>query len=212
MRNIRLFIAIFISALLLQSCSVSYLQLRNELRENPSSAYSQPCNVKYSIYIEGHKKRVDAGDVGWRHRDSLHEDRLQERIATIQKIHDDWLQKYIEPTQEIISKKGCVANYVEHEEEANLKIRIVASGFRLLHTAPQDWLTGLSFGLIPSWKIEKDGYKFYFENASMKREHSYSVDKKTFAHLILFPIFWVTFITLDEMDVYKKALINFLES
>jgi hypothetical protein len=211
MRNIRLLVAVFISALLLQSCSVSYLQLRNELRENPSSAYGQPCNVKYSIFIEGHKKRVDVGDVGWRQRDSLHEDRPQERIAAIQKILDDRLQKYIEPTQEIISKKGCAANYIEHEEEANLKIRIVASGFGL-HTAPQDWLTGLSFGLIPSWKTQKDGYKYYFENVSMKREHSYSVDKKTFAHLILFPIFWVTFITLDEMDVYKKALINFLGS
>lgn len=192
MKNTRMLVAIFIAALLLQACSVSYLQLRNELKEKPSPAYVQPCNGKFFISIEGYRKRADVGKM---YLDPIYEDRLQE---------------YIKATQKIIGEKRCAVNYVEHEEEANLKIRIVKSGYR--GAAPQDWLTGLSFGLIPSWKTEEDAYNYFFESVSIKREYRYSVDQKTFAHLILFPIFWVTFITLDDMADYKKALTNFLEN
>ncbi len=195
MKNTRRWVAVFISALLLQACSVSYLQLRNELKENPSSGYGQPCNVKYSIFIEGYRKRADAGNAAWMYLDSFHEDRLQE---------------YIKTTEEIIRGKRCIANYVGSEEDADLKIRIVKSGYR--GAAPQDWLTGLSLGLIPSWKTEEDVYKYSFVSVSMKRGHGYSVDRKTFAHLVLFPIFWITFITSDDIADYKKALTNFLEN
>jgi len=195
MKNTRTWVAVFISALLLQACSVSYLQLRNELKENPSSGYGQPCNVKYSIFIEGYRKRADAGNAAWMYLDSFHEDRLQE---------------YIKTTEEIIRGKRCIANYVGSEEDADLKIRIVNSGYR--GAAPQDWLTGLSLGLIPSWKTEEDVYKYSFVSVSTKRGHSYSVDRKTFAHLVLFPIFWITFITSDDIADYKKALANFLEN
>jgi len=125
-------------------------------------------------------------------------------------FHEDRLQEYIKTTEEIIRGKRCIANYVGSEEDADLKIRIVKSGYR--GAAPQDWLTGLSLGLIPSWKTEEDVYKYSFVSVSMKRGHGYSVDRKTFAHLVLFPIFWITFITSDDIADYKKALTNFLEN
>jgi hypothetical protein len=37
------------------------------------------------------------------------------------------------------------------------------------------------------------------------------VDTKSYNHLILFPVFWINFFTLDERRVYKDALTNFLE-
>jgi hypothetical protein len=211
MENTRRWVAVFISALLLQACSVSYLQLGNELTENTSSAYGQPCNVKYSIsvggskkqFIEEVKKRADAGDARFRLDSSYYKNRLKEYAEST--------QRYIETTQNILNEKRCIANYVEHEEEANLQIRIVEqSGYR--GAAAQDWLTGLSLGLIPSWKTEEDVYKYSFVSVSMKTGHSYSVDRKTFAHLVLFPIFWITFITSDDIADYKKALTNFLEN
>jgi len=195
MSNARMLGAILISALILQSCSVSYLELKNELKENAlsGSGYGQPCDIRFYIKLTGYRVRAKPGPPTWMYLDSFHEDRLRE---------------YIVATQQLVRNKGCTASYVEHEEEANLRIQIAR--LRVGGTAPQDYLTGLSFGLIPSWKTVEGAREFSFENVSEKKKHYYTVDQKTFAHLILFPIFWVTFLTLDDMSKYENALTNFL--
>lgn len=178
--------------LLLQACSVSYLQLRNEIACNAPPKYTKPCNIKYFISLDGYARRANVGKI---YLDKTYEERIQD---------------YINSTQEIIDNKICRASHVEREEESNLKIRIVRSGYR--GDAPQDWLTGLSFGLIPSWKTDRDVYEYHFEDVNQKIVQHYYVDQKTFAHLILFPISWITFIMLDDMADYKKSLTSFLEA
>jgi len=119
------------------------------------------------------------------------------------------LQSYYESTKEIFNKIGCSANYVENEKAANFKIKVVR--YKHLSALPQEWLTGLSFGLIPSWGTRENEYQYTFENVNKNKANTYYVDKHSFNHIILFPIFWVSFFTIDEDKVYKEALTNFIE-
>ena len=194
MNNKSKLVIVILSSLLLQSCSILFLKLRNKLSSSSYSSYGKPCEVKFSIYLEGYKRRPTNSSFAWLHLDPYYEDRLQE---------------YIDTTIEIFREKNCTAEHVEYGKE-NLKIRIVKAGFR--RAAPQDYLTGLSLGLIPSWKTDLDEYKFYFDNVSVKRHVNYSVDMKTYAHLVFFPVFLVTFFTLNEMPYYENAMRNFIEN
>jgi hypothetical protein len=181
MRNTRRWMAVFIATSMLLSCGISYYQVRNKLSGNSSQGYDEACDIKYFISIE-------MPEVAWARKHK---------------------NKYIESTQEIFDKKRCAARRVDHEEDANFKIRIAIS--YQINALPQEWLTGLSFGLIPSWGTRPGVLKYTFGNMGTKQGHTYFIDEKSYGHILLFPISWITFITLDEMDVYKKTLTNFLE-
>ena len=103
----------------------------------------------------------------------------------------------------------CNATYVEKDDDATLEIHI--KHLSQLSALPQEWLTGLSFGLIPSWGTRESEYTYSFKEKSTGKSHTYMVDSKSYNHLILFPVFWVSFFTLNEKRVYKNALTNFLE-
>ena len=190
MESARKCVVVFVAALLLSSCSVSHYQIRDRL-SNASKEHGEPCDIKYSLDITGSTQPT------WGPRESK-EDELRKLRS-----------KYIESTQEVLNKKGCTTTYVQTEGEANFKIRVERSPY--FRTLPQDWLTGLSFGLIPSWGTLPGQYIYTFEDTKTKKQHNYHIDKKSYAHLILFPVFWVTFITSDEFSVYEKALTNFIE-
>lgn len=186
MRNTRRWMAVFVfiaTSMLLQSCWVMYYQVRNTLSSDPSREYSETCDI--TTYF-----------------------------ISIKMPESTWSQKYkneyIEATQELFDKKLCVARRVDREEDANFKIRIAIS--YQIGESPQAWLTGLSFGLIPSWGTSPGVFEYTFENMSTKQGHTYFIDRKDYSGILFFPIFWVNFITLDEIDVYKKTLTNFIES
>ena len=77
---------------------------------------------------------------------------------------------------------------------------------------PQEWLTGLTCGAIPSWGTRYGEFKYRFENTPRQTSHTYFVDRPAFNHIIVFPVFWVSFFWPDEIDLYKKALANFLDN
>lgn len=191
MESTRKCLVVFIAALLLSSCTVAHYQIRNRLSD-ASQKLGEPGDIKYSHDIKSGSITNTFG---------------------IRKTKEDELQKlrskYIESTKEVLNKKGYAATYVKTEGEANFKVRVE----RLLNISalPQEWLTGLSFGLIPSWGTRPSQYIYTFEDTKTKKKYTYYIDQKSYNHLILFPVSWITFIMLYEFNIYEKALINFIE-
>lgn len=181
---------IVLSTFSLQSCTITYYDLRNELEGagKPKSS----CEIKYSVSLASGRYTNTFG---------LHE--TEKERAQKEK------ERYVADTRDVLTTKGCNVAYVEHDEEATLQIRVEHVAY--VSALPQEWLTGLSFGLIPSWGTRKSEYTYAFDDKSSGKSHSYTVDSKSYNHLVLFPVFWITFFTLDESRVFKDALNNFLE-
>ena len=181
-----------LAALALQSCSIWRFELRNKL-ENAGPGRPS-CEVRYSISVASAEKNQ-----------SVDGRKAQERL--LRKARD----KYVADTGDVLREKGCRAAYVEHNDEATLEIRI--EHLSRPHTLPQEWLTGLSFGLIPSWSTRKGEHAYSFTDKASGTSHRYTVDAKGYNHLILAPLFpiWVFRLDKDIRSVYKDALKNFLE-
>ena len=178
------------SVLALQGCTIAYFDLRNEL--DSSSTSRATCDVKYSINFASGSYTNTFG--------------LREAEKERLQVERD---KYIADTRDVLSSKGRKATYVEKEDDATLEIHI--KHLAQISALPQEWLTGLSLGLIPSWGTRKSEYTYSFKEKPTGKSHTYMVDTKSYNHLILFPVFWISFFTLDENRVYKNALTNFLE-
>ncbi len=119
---------------------------------------------------------------------------------------DELKNAYIESTKRVLSNTGRSAVFTENESEANLKIRIEHT----LYTSalPQEWLTGLSVGLIPSWGTRPNQYAYTFKDTETKHEQSYSVDITTYNHLFLWP--WIAS-SSEKFCVYEKTLTEYLD-
>lgn len=117
--------------------------------------------------------------------------------------------KYINSTEKVLHKAGCSATQASSREKANFLIDVEIAPFR---TLPQEWLTGLSYGQIPSWGTRPDVYTYTFYDIENSSSHEYSIDNVSFNHIALFPVFWVTFLIADEYKDYESALKNFIEN
>jgi len=191
MESARKCVVVFTAALLLSSCTVAHYEIRNGVT-NASQEHGEPCDIKYSLYISSGSRTNTFGV-----RESK-EDQLEKLKS-----------KYIESTNEVLNKRGCTATYIITEEDANFKVRV--ERLLTISALPQEWLTGLSFGLIPSWGTRRSEYIYTFEDTKIKKKHNYYIDEKSYNHLILFPVSLVIFVTLDEFNVYETALTNFVE-
>jgi hypothetical protein len=116
--------------------------------------------------------------------------------------------EYCKSAQKVFDQEKIAAMCTTNKEEATFLVNIKATPFR--SALPQEYLTGLSFGLIPSWGTRYDEYTYTFEKVGEKKAHSYYVHSKSYNHLILFPIFWIDFIIYDESKAYEKSLRNYL--
>src|SRR5256885_3429976 len=174
----------------LQSCTIAYYDLRNELEGDAKPKSS--CAFKYSVILTSGRY---TNTFGVRETEK---ERLQKEK-----------ERYVADTRDVLIAKRCDVLYVERDEDATLQVRVEHLAY--ISALPQEWLTGLSFGLIPSWGTRTSEYNYSFNNKSSGKSHSYTVDTKSYNHLILFPVFWINVFTLDESRVYKDALNNFLE-
>lgn len=192
MKTVGKCLAALIISLLLQSCTIMYLDVRNNLTPGTAAERNESCNVNYSLSLSSvsHTNTYGVRDTD---KDEL------------QKLRN----QYTESTKEIFSKKGCTTNYVENEKDANFKIRVVR--YRHLSALPQEYLAGLTLFIIPAWGTKEGEYQYTFENVSTKKSHTYYVDQHQITQMFLFPVFWISFITMDEDKVYKEALTNFIE-
>jgi hypothetical protein len=179
-------------SLVLQSCTIAHYQIANKLHTHAGIKSKNSCNISYHISIDTNPRQ----------------------FTRKPQYNDDQLKKdnevYVQSTEKVFTDHGCAVQKVEIAEEADFKIEITQSP--LWSALPQEWLTGLSFGAIPSWGTREREYTFGFNDIKLKKEHIYVIDNKSYNHIILFPVFWITFVTLDKGDVYAEALSNFLEN
>ena len=175
--------------LILQGCTVAYYKTDDELNSPMASINHGKCNIKYLLSINAPKDRYRFGK--------------RELVKNVE-------SKYINSTEKVLNEAGCYATQASSREEANFMINVRVSPFR--GSLPQEWLTGLSYGAIPSWGTRPNVYTYTFSNIENGSSHEYSIDNVSFNHLVLFPVFWVTYFTLDENKEYENALENFIEN
>lgn len=76
----------------------------------------------------------------------------------------------------------------------------------------QDYLTGLSLGLIPSWCTRTNLFKFDFilnKDQRFCRQKTYSINSTSFLHLTMIP-FALFNMDNQPLTLYQAALIDFL--
>ena len=176
----------------LQGCTVAYYKTDDNLNKSAKSVMPANCEITYSLEINAEQRQLTTG--------------VTEK--------DEWVVKaqpqYVASTNKVFKQHGCIAKFEADSDKSDFVAKITISPYR--SALGQEWLTGLSFGLIPSWGIRSSEYTYKFTNRVNSGHHSYSIDNVSFNHLILFPFFWVTFFTLDEQRAYENALSNFIEN
>ena len=177
-------------ALFLSGCTIVTYELRDELPENSSVA---PCDITFTLDLQSGS-----------HTNSFGANPHQ--VEALKELQ----QSYITSTTKTLSELGCISNQASNSSEANFSVNV--SRQLQLSALPQEWLTGLSLGLIPSWGTKQGQYVFTFTNNDSGQTYSYKIDQNNYNHIVLFPVFWVTFFTADEQGAYKRALTNFIKS
>lgn len=182
---------------LLQSCTIRHYSLQNKI-------INQPCNsenledilegdtIAYSIKIDGRKY--------FRTRISAYSK------EQMNKLEDD----YTKATSKVLSEKHFKAIEVTDGVKPNLSISIMIVPH--VGAVAEEYITGLSFGLIPTWTTREKQYIYEFENTVTGETHRYWVDDKRFNHLIAFPFFWTLFLADTPLDKYEEALSDFTEN
>ncbi|VVN65735.1 hypothetical protein PS858_04151 [Pseudomonas fluorescens] len=92
-------------------------------------------------------------------------------------------------------------------------LEIKISEFSSGGACAQDYLTGLSLGLIPSWCTRPNLFKFNFilnKDRSVCRQKTYSISSTSFSHLTMIP-FALFNANNQPLTLYQAALKNFLQ-
>ena len=189
MQYIRLIFYIFLS-FFLNACTVITYELRNKLAQIENSA---PCEIIFTLNLQSIYSTNSFGE-------QSHE------IEKIKKIKEN----YVSNTLNTLTNLDCSAKQTANITESNFSINV--SRQLQLSALPQEWLTGLSFGLILSWGTKYAQYVFTFSHHDSGASYSYTIDQNHYSHLMLFPVSWITFFTADEHSAYTKALKNFMKS
>ena len=183
---------VIILMLFFQGCTIMQYETKNNLNNQEMVIDNKVCDITYFIHIDAERRQRTTGT-----------NKVPEWI-------DEAKIKYLASANKVFNNHGCTAKYEEDIEKANFIINVRISPY---HSAlPQEFLTGLSFGLIPSWGTRPNEYKYEFVNKSESVRHIYSVDSVSYNHLILFPFIWVNFLTDNELDVFENSLKNFIEN
>lgn len=114
-------------------------------------------------------------------------------------------------TQEVIpiAKDNSARSIASTFPELQIKISEFSSG----GACAQEYLTGLSLGLIPSWCTRPEVFKFNFtliKNQGFCRQKTYSVSSTTFAHITVIPFALLNTDT-QKLTIYQAALKDFLQ-
>ena len=178
-------------SVMVQGCTITYYELRNEIAHKASSEKASGCDFTYSFTMDDYRRFRTIGN------------QPNPRAAKD-------LDKYMKATQAVFTQNGCKANKIEDQDKAEFKIGVVRAP--QLSALPQEWLTGLTAGAIPSWGTRYGEYQYSFTNVPKNNNFTYFVDRPAFNHIIVFPVFWLSFFGTNEIDLYKRALTNFLEN
>jgi len=111
--------------------------------------------------------------------------------------------RYRKVAERTLRQRQCVLS--EGATGEALEIRI--EEMQQVTALPQEWLTGLSLGLIPSWGTRPGEVRFSFSQGA--RTSTYLVDDKRVNHLVLFPVFWLSFVLSNNEEEFTEALRDF---
>jgi hypothetical protein len=115
---------------------------------------------------------------------------------------------YTNSTKNVLLKKRFKPIEVSNKTDADIYIKILDTPH--MGSVGPEYLTGLSFGVIPSWPELKNQYNFDFESTITGSKHKYWVNATRYNHLLLFPVFWINFFKDNAFDKYEQALDNFI--
>jgi hypothetical protein len=111
------------------------------------------------------------------------------------------LDKFRSATAEVLAKKGISASFVEDQKSSDIQVQITREHF---YTLEQEYLTGLSFGIIPSWGTREN--KFIYRIATSTEQLNVHVNERTYNHIILMPICLLQLPFMTDTKIYMKAL------
>jgi hypothetical protein len=173
---------LLIASIALSSCTVSWLGLRQEAQSSTDAA----CPGSLEVAVTAGHTTNSGGPV----QDS--EEKVQKQRARYQDI-----------AERVLEAKHCVLSQTSSAEP----LRIQVQRLEQVGALPQEWLTGLSFGLIPSWGTRPAEVRYTFSQGP--RVATYVVDDSRVNHLFLLPFFWVSFVLPDEASKFEDALNDF---
>ncbi len=175
---------------LLQSCSV--IKIKNKLSTNTAKEYAKSCDINYSVSISSGYSTNTFG-------------RQNDKNYKTIKLKN----KYIDSTKQVFARKGCTATYSIDGRNADFKISIIRQV--QLSALPQEWLCGLSCGIIPAWATRKGELIYTFEKIGLNNAYTYDIDRTNYCHILLLP-FGFKSMFADELNTYAEALTNYIES
>ena len=110
-------------------------------------------------------------------------------------------------TSSVFNEKGIIPSFVENQQDADIQIKIARDPF---YTLPQEYLTGLSLGIIPSWGTRSD--KFGYRIATSTAQIIIHVDETTYNHILLTPVCLAELPFVFDTEIYKKALEKYINT
>jgi hypothetical protein len=113
--------------------------------------------------------------------------------------------KFRSATAEVLAKKGINASFVEDKKNSDIQVQITREHF---YTLEQEYLTGLSLGIIPSWGTRVN--KFIYRIATSSEQVSVHVDETTYNHILLMPICLLQLPFMTDTSIYKYALSQYI--
>jgi len=170
-----------------------YHEVENKLINVHNTQNYNLCALKYSMIISLYGNAQQPSDSN-----------------NVKNLFNSAHEQYLSASRKTLTDLGCSMAYTENETESALLIHVNISQAR--GGTPQEFLSGLTLGIIPAWLTHEREYTYTFTNNLTRNENSYYIDQKASYHLILLPIFWVNFFTADELNIYEKCLEDFLEN
>ena len=186
-----LVLLIFVLIPLLQSCSISYFRHQDKLLDKGNNLRSLDCEINYSLNIKSTLATNSFGTI--------------ENTKNSNNIKSD----YRSSVERVLENHNCVVKY--ETDQANSNFQIFINDSPNISALPQEWLTGLSFGLIPSWGKRPAELSFEFIDKISMSSKTYIIDTISINHISLFPIFWLTFFTLDDKKMFEQSLAHFIK-
>lgn len=152
----------------------------------------------FSCTIASYSYRAEGNDV------IFIEDRDQ--INVFIESHPRDFDKYSQTTLSYLKKHGINSRIVESPVNATLHIQIEKDRYNL----GQEYITGLSFGIIPSWGNKKNIYTYwiYYKNTEL----AIYVDEYVVNHLLLTPFCLIELPFIRETSIFKKALSTYIDT
>jgi len=118
------------------------------------------------------------------------------------------LSQYNQTAKETFDALGCNNKLASESAAADLVVLVNYKGHG--GAAGQEYLTGLSLGIIPSWFTRESMYTYTV--SSQANSKTYNLDHVSYNHLILFPLIWLNLLTDSEQEHFSSVLTDFIKN